>query len=273
MNYILDRNYIIEIDRFLSKKTHNAELIKRAKNIDAAGNFVAGLASILEGSSFSTEGGAIGNDILRESSLIREFFKNARTDSTLFRDHVLQTSLALQDHKNNEAKIELESFSKIKSFLGCENSKENSWEKFIQLMKIKEKSDYIWGAGFLAATASIFGHQGAREILKLNKTPSHQLAYNSYSDLKLIFLIPKIEHEARNIKNGNQNYKLILKTNDAGLIKFRSSILIAKTKSKETPYGNEISYWIDLKKFVNDLPFASEKRKAEIIEKLASPIN
>lgn len=269
MYYILDRNYIIEMEKFVSGEKHDAEIIEKAKRIDVKGNCVSGVTSILEGSNFSSEGEIVRGDIARESRIIGEFFRNARTDSAFFENNILEASLALQDHKSNEVQVELDSFAKIRKFLGRENSKECSWSKFNELIEFKNNNEYVWGMAFVAATASIFGHQGARDVLKLNKTSSRQLEYNSYSDLKLISIIPNLEHKFYKL-SGGRLIKFILKSNDKGLVDFRGSFKFNKIESKETIYGSELKLSLDLKKFTNDLPFASEKRKKDIISILES---
>lgn len=269
MNYILDRNYIIEIDKYISNKKCDAETIKKAKKLDSRENSVSVLVSIFEGSNFPHGCEFIRSDVLREADVLSKFFENACTDSGFFKQNVLEAVLGLEDHKNYEGKIELDSFSDVKKFLGCENSKKECWNKFHNLIKYKESVDYVWGMAFIVATASIFGHEGSRGILKLNKATSPQLEYNSYSDLKSISLIAKIEHELSQ-KTGGKNIKLIFKTIDQGLIKFKGSCVFNKVESKNAVYGVKTKFSLNLNKFVADLPFVSEKKKQELIDTLVS---
>lgn len=271
MNYILDRNYIIEIDNYISDKRYDVETINKAKKLDSSENFVSALSSILEGSDFSHSCEAIRADVLREANALGKFFKNAHTDSSFFKQNVLETVLGLEDHKKYEGKIELDSFSAVKNFLGRENSKDKCWGKFNELIEFKESIDYVWGMAFIVATASIFGHQGARAVLKLNKATSPQLEYNSYSDLKLISLIQKIKYEFSQM-TGGKNIKFVFKTRDQGLIRFRDSCVFNKVESKNTIYGVEDKFSLDLNKFVSDLPFVSKKKKQELICTLSNPV-
>lgn len=269
MRYILDRNYIIEIDKFISGENFDAETISKAKKLDVKENFVSALSSIFEGSTHSANGDDIRKDALREAEALGKFFKNARTDSDFFRGNLLEASLSLQDHKNNEGRNELDSFSRVKKFLGRENSKNNSWSKFKDLIDFKESDESVWGMAYIAATASIFGHQGARDVLKLNKAPSSQLDYNSYSDLKTISIVPTLEYMHSQM-NGGKKIKLVFKTNDKGLISFRNSCVFNRIESRSRIYGNDYKFSIDLNKFIADLPFVSKNKKQELIDQLVS---
>ncbi|WP_202758276.1 hypothetical protein [Delftia acidovorans] len=263
----LDRNFIIEIDNYNNNRKYDVDIISRAVELDRPEFLNSMLLSVFEGSQGPCiDSQTIKQDIFREATALGQFFTKSKNDSAAFLGNPLEPLLAMVDHRENEEKVELASFSKILEILPKENKATECAEKFNIFMDYVVANKDAWGMGKLAVLAAIFGNAGARGVLKLNKNRSEKLIFNAYSDLKKISMKPMLNDLAHQMNGACPKFRLVI--GDVPLQKFSDVVEFNSVTSKNSISGFEVSLEVSSKKFIEELPFLIDrvKLKNKVIE-------
>ncbi|EUK17605.1 hypothetical protein [Commensalibacter papalotli (ex Servin-Garciduenas et al. 2014)] len=229
--YLLDRNIIIDIEKFQKNKEslndNSLKLIDKLQTLDESNNTFSCMLSAIEGHHKRQQTTQEFEETSKQEILIlKSFFKKAKVDET-----PLLSAISGLKKESDQAPIHSE-FNLFANFLENVNSIIFSDVKNEQILpqcdKIIEtaqklkipKNHYI----VIACLAIIAGSSECRKLIKPTKDIKKENAYNVISDLSIIHYFNIL----RSMPGFNESQFIFL-TNDQGLQFFLDNIIIEKS--------------------------------------------
>lgn len=190
----LDKNVISLVNDVLKEKRisdkKKLEMFQKLKKMDNKNNAVSSLLSIIEGRNSGLENSTQKLDSIKiEIDLISKFFKNAKTDSSFFKENILETALVLS---TDSIEIDQKKYIDFLNFfyekwavLNERNNIPKEKKKifiedilnYVNTLKISSQHPVV-----ITAALAVYGKNAGMLVLK----PNEPNAYNAYNDIAII---------------------------------------------------------------------------------------
>lgn len=217
--YILDRNAVILIKKYLHNPQSSALLkakIKELKDIDNENNCISAFFSTYESINPEKNGqNDIRQELQEEITAIQNFYEKAQTDRHFFKPEVIDTlsscdmftSLRRSMHFLCESsQLLYQPVSPLKYQNVCH-----------EILEIAELCDIPRGHPVVLCTiACLYRNKYAQDLLKFKKKYDRSLAYNAAHDIEGILFIARVRAE---LCNSSSYRHAFLKTFDKALSK------------------------------------------------------
>lgn len=267
--YLIDRNVVSGIEEFL--KGNPVKNLGDISNLDQKGVFVSPLLSVIEGNRSHNRTAAVLHDcIIRESTAVGKFFKQARVDSPELQGDAANIALGLITDLRKKQDESLGFIQALQEAFVVQRGKQEARASAkMALDLIREHDQQFANPCSLVGLATALGSESARQVLKPCESSCAEHAFNAYADIEKISLLNYMRHLSMSMGR-NMEYKLF--TFDKGLSKFSKMIRVSSSRSQMVHSHEVVQYTIDLDVLLNGIPALSEMKrlKAELKRDMAS---
>lgn len=267
--YLLDRNVVSGIEEFL--KGNPVKNLRDIRDLDQKGVFVSPLLSVIEGNKSHNRTAAVLHDcIIRESTAVGNFFKQARVDSPELQVDAANIALGLISDLKAKQDESLGFVQALQEAFVVQRGKQESRASAkMALDLIREHNQQFANPCSLVGLATALGSESARQVLKPCESSCAEHAFNAYADIEKLSLLNYMRHLSRGMGR-NLEYKLF--TFDKGLSQFSRMIRVSSSRSLAFDSHEVVQYTIDIDVLLNGIPALNEmkKLKAELKQDMAS---
>lgn len=223
MIYLLDKNIVEDIKKSLNNTASTGAAL--ARSIDRKGAIVSPMLSIAEGSFRKPQTqDEMLNSLIVETRAIGMFYKHARTDANFLREVAVKMVMAFEPHWRGKFNELMPLAIELKKLLYRTYSVRDAKDIFRKIDSLCSKHSIPRVHPLVVcAIACLYGHSGARRVLKPSMNPSEGDAYNAISDIRMLMDTAYISQMFRQ-RASNKLVKLL--SNDIKLNEFSQEIQI-----------------------------------------------
>lgn len=230
---LLDRNAVNSVKQCVSGGKLENNRRRELKKIDNRSNIISPILSVIEGQSGRKENeNEIEITLKKESDVVGRFFNKSMTDSKYFGDseRVKEFIKVFGNHTEHSWKYYVSFIKEVGGFIHQPVSISNKMDIENKMFDLaSQKNIKCSHPVFVAALATLYGHCGARKVIKPKKNygseeERNKAAYNAASDLIVISRIANIRSIAR--RKSGKNILVTFFTFDKGLLSFSRGVCI-----------------------------------------------
>ncbi|WAC71032.1 hypothetical protein OU995_15600 [Roseateles sp. SL47] len=227
--YLLDKNVVEDIKDGLAGRSGQGERFARA--IDKSGNTISPILAIMESGTGQPPTAEATLESMRvDSQAVGLFYTHARTDSTYFAEDGLTAVTALAQHMRDKTQALMPLANELRAVLWRTFSLEDAWPVVQKIDDLARHAQVSIGHPLVAcAIACLYGHEGARDLLKPAKTPNAADAYNPVVDIRLMMETAYIR-ELWNEAGSKMTVRLY--SQDRGLNEFSKQFNISVSRTR-----------------------------------------
>lgn len=263
--YLLDKNIVEDIRGSL--KGIRSPHIRFAREIDRKPNTVSPLLSIVEGSARTPQSASeIHDSMIRDVQAVSMFYSQANTDSAAltrlgpemaitFGAHVREKSLRLMPLASELQKLLARTYSTIDARRVLQEIESLAQENSVELAHPLVS----------CAIGCLYGHSGARDVLKTGLNGSEGDSYNTVLDIRLLMEAAYIRQMWQQDRPWQQ---VRIRTRDKGLNRLAADLAVVATGSTSLP-GLELEL-INYTSTLSEALFPNLAREPRELERVMS---
>ncbi|MEJ2630293.1 MAG: hypothetical protein P8014_05300 [Acidihalobacter sp.] len=184
--YVLDKNIVEDIHKSL--RGLPSEGVALARKIDRKANMVSPLLAIVEGSLRRPQSTTELYDTLRrDSNALGKFYRKARTDKEFLQQQSAEMIITFGAHTREKSSSLIPLTRALQKLLERTYSVVDARGILQQIDELSQETVGRCGHPlFACAIACLYGHAGAKNVLKPRENPTEGDAYNAVTDVRML---------------------------------------------------------------------------------------
>lgn len=184
--YLLDKNVVEDIHKSLRGIASPG--IALARKVDRKGSTVSPILAIAEGSTRKPQASnEMHSGLIDDSQAVAMFYRQARTDAKALQDLGVEMAITFGTHWREKTAVLLPLGNALQTLLARTYS-------IVDAKDVLTKIDSLCRTHSVervhplvtCAIACLFGHRGARKVLKPAQNPSEGDSYNAIADIRML---------------------------------------------------------------------------------------
>lgn len=250
--YLLDKNVVEDIHKSLNNKA--APGIALARKVDRKGNTISPILAIAEGSTRRPQApNEIHDGLMADTQAVAMFYRQARTDAKALRDGGVEMAITFGTHWREKAAKLMPLGNALQILLSRTYSAIDARGVLTKIESLCRDHSLDKAHPLVTcAVACLYGHSGARKVIKPANNPSEGDSYNAIADIRMLLETAYIRRmwqedshrESVNLLSGDKNLNFFSKA-------------IAVTAESSTPLRDLNLEVVRFKATINEALFPS----------------
>ncbi|MFM0184163.1 hypothetical protein PQR25_00075 [Paraburkholderia nemoris] len=184
--YLLDKNVVEDIRN--SQKSTASPGIALARKVDRKGSTISPILAIVEGSTRQPQApNEIHSSLMADTQAVGMFYRHARTDAKALQDLDVEMIISFGTHWREKTAMLMPLGNALQMLLSRTYSTGDAKGVLTQIGSLcRTHSVERVHPLVTCAIACLYGHNGARKVLKPAQNPSEGDSYNAIADIRML---------------------------------------------------------------------------------------